>query len=47
MPALLMSSVTPGAAGNRLYRFITLQEIGACTTEVRKMIISGERLNRV
>ncbi|HYF60266.1 MAG TPA: acyl-CoA dehydrogenase family protein [Burkholderiaceae bacterium] len=31
---------------NRLYRAIKLLEIGAGTTEVRKMIISGELLNR-
>ena len=29
---------------NRLYRSIKLLEIGAGTTEVRKMIISGELL---
>jgi isovaleryl-CoA dehydrogenase len=29
---------------NRLYRSIKLMEIGAGTTEVRKMIISGELL---
>jgi isovaleryl-CoA dehydrogenase len=33
-----------GSEINRLYRSIKLMEIGAGTTEVRKMIIAGELL---